>query len=161
MVWETIFCRLNDTPWFNLSFLFLFWMIKQLWMEKDPVLHGILRDGVAKYLGEKDQTPYKVDKTNNDDYWQLQKNQKEIGLDNLTRGKFPKHWRILQQNYKKKNTKVQKFKRCELNANALPKYQQIRRKEERNQTQSRYIPTSIRQHHGYCTRTVGWIKYYW
>jgi len=30
-------------------------------------------------------------------------------LDNLTRGKFSKHWRILQQNYKKKNTKVRKL----------------------------------------------------
>ena len=72
--------------------------------EMDPVLHDTLRDGLRKCLGRHEQSRYNTDGlANSDEYWQPQKNQKEIGWDNLVRGKYIKHWRIIQHNFSKKN----------------------------------------------------------
>ena len=40
---------------------------------------------------------------NSDKYWQLKKNQMEIGWDNLIRGKYSKHLKFIQHDFTKKN----------------------------------------------------------
>ena len=42
--------------------------IKRLGKEMNPVLHNIIRDCVAKYLREKEETIYDVDGINTDKY---------------------------------------------------------------------------------------------
>ena len=71
----------------------------------DPVLHDILWDGLGKYPGGLDQTTYnKAGLASSGKYFlQLQKNQMEIGWDNLIQGKYSKHWRIIQHNSTKKD----------------------------------------------------------
>ena len=52
----------------------------------DPVLHDILWDGGLE------QTTYsKAGLASSGKYWHLQKNQMEIGWDNLIQGKYSKH----------------------------------------------------------------------
>ena len=79
--------------------------------ELDPTLHDILRDGIGKYLGGKEQTTYKVEDPDGIGYCVLQKNQAETGWNNLIRGKFSKHWRILEQKYTKKQAGLRKNQR--------------------------------------------------
>ena len=69
----------------------------------DPVLHDILWDGGLE------QTTYnKAGLASSGKYWQLQKNQMEIGWDNLIQGKYSKHWRIIQHNFTKKGQRQHK-----------------------------------------------------
>ena len=82
----------------------IFQAITRLGKEMDQVLHDILRDGLGKYLYRREQTTYnEAGLANSGKYWQLQKNQKEIGWDNLIGGKYSKHWRIIQHDFTKKN----------------------------------------------------------
>lgn len=85
--------------------------IAQLGKEMDPILHNILRDRLGKYLGGHGQTRYDKDSlVNSDKHLQLQKNQKEIGWDNIVRGKYSKHWRIIQHDFTKRNKDNKKLK---------------------------------------------------
>ena len=92
----------------------------------DPVLQDMLLDGVSKYLTGTRQTKYIVHRSSThqpdywdrirqvrgdqerttedqeDEYWQLQRNQAAIGWDNLLRGKFVKDWRKLNGVYLRK-----------------------------------------------------------
>ena len=54
----------------------------------DLTLHDILRDGLCKYLGGKEQITYMVEDLDDIGYWVLQKNQAKIELDNLIREFF-------------------------------------------------------------------------
>ena len=75
--------------------------VNRLGKEMDPRLHDILRDGLSKYFNGEEQTAYKTPGTKI--YHQLQTNQRDIGWDNLIRGKFSKHWRIHQQEFTQEN----------------------------------------------------------
>ena len=96
------------------------------------VLQDILLDGVTKYLTGTRQTKYIVNssstqqtdywdcirqvqgdqerttKGQEDEYWQLQRNQETIGWDNLLRGKFVKDWRKLNGVHLRKQKAIRK-----------------------------------------------------
>ena len=117
--------------------------IKQLGKEMDSVLHDILRDGVAKYIGGKEQTIYNIDGTNINNYWQLRKNQQEIGWDNLFQGKLSKDWRKLQHNYKQKMKDIQKnISSSRLNAIEIQSYLQIWQRKRRRRRRRRNQPNA-------------------
>ena len=94
----------------------------------DPVLLGILLDGVTKCLTGIRQTKYivgsnrkqkpdywdricqatgKTQANEEHEYWELQRNQEAIGWDNLLRGKFAKDWRKLNGVYNRKLKEIQ------------------------------------------------------
>ena len=109
-------------------------MIKQLGKEMDPVLQDILLDGVTKYLTGTRQKKYIVNSSSTqqtdywdricqvqgdqerttegqeDEYWQLQRNQEAIGWDNLLQGKFVKDWRKLNGVHLRKQKAIRKQK---------------------------------------------------
>ena len=97
----------------------IYQVIRHLGKEMDPVLQNILLNGTTKYLkgirqtkyivssSSKQQTDYwnhicqvrreqeRTTKGEDDNYWQLQRNQEAIRWDNPLRGKFVKDWRKL------------------------------------------------------------------
>ena len=96
----------------------------------DPVLLEILLDGVTKYLSGIRQTKHgvggkrqqkasywdcirevngqEIPPEEEDEYWQLQRNQEAIGWDNLLRGKFAKDWRKINGVHNKKLNDIQR-----------------------------------------------------
>ena len=104
--------------------------ITRLGTEIDPILHDILRDGVGKYIGGNDQTLYDEDgPANSKQYFHLQQTQQDIiGWDNLIRGKFSKHWQLIQREFTQTRKNYMQNKDGEKNTNKQPKSQNQRRR---------------------------------
>ena len=123
----------------------------------DPVLLEILLDGVTKYLSGIRQTKYvvggnrqqkasywdcihkvngqEIPSEEEDEYWQLQRNQEAIGWDNLLRGKFAKDWSKINRVHNKKLNNIQR------DHDRIQQAEQKRREAEEQQQNLYWDPT--------------------
>ena len=106
-------------------------------------------DRICQVRGDQERTS----EDQEDEYWQLQRNQAAIGWDNLLRGKFVKDWRKLNRVYLRKQKAIRKQeeqlraeqeKEQDLHWDPMRTTKKKKRKNtEENKTKSRCVPASI------------------